>query len=103
MKFRDHPLMIRKSGYISWPPLWTTPHSDKDDKPVGEIGILEDVAVSNLINNKIFLFMRYRSYRYMGVLAFDDPAFCRVIFTILKNNVDRSIEEIGDLDLGHTL
>jgi len=103
MKFRDHPALIRKSGYCSWPPLWTTPHYDKDDKPIGEVGILEDVDMSHLIENKIFLFMRYRSYRYMGVLAFDDPAFCRAIFTILQNNVERSIEEIGDLDLSSTL
>jgi len=103
MKLRDHPLMIRKSGYCSWPPPWTTPHLDRDDRPTGEVGVLEDVAMSNLIDNKVFLFMRYQGYRYMGVVAFDDLAFCRAVFTLLKANRDLSIEQVGDLDVSFTL
>ena len=103
MRLRDHPLMIRQSGYSNWPPIWTTPHLDRDDKPTGEVGVLEDVAMSNLIDNKVFLFMRYRDYRYMGVMAFDDPAFCRAVFTLLKSNCDLSIEQVGDLDVSFTL
>jgi hypothetical protein len=38
--------MIRKSGYLNWPPGWTTTHLHLDDKPTGEIGTLEDVVVS---------------------------------------------------------
>ncbi len=36
-------------------------------------------------------------------MHFDDPRFCSQIFTILQANVDRSIKDIGDLDLSHTL
>src|SRR5262245_47764035 len=103
MKLREHPLMIRKSGFCSWPPVWKTPHLDKDEKPIGEVGVLEDVAMSNLIDNKVFLFMRFQGYRYMGVVAFDDLAFCHAVFTLLKANRDLSLEQVGDLDVSFTL
>jgi hypothetical protein len=95
--------MIRKSGYPSWPPKWTTTHLDKDDKPTGEVGILEDVMMSSLIDNKVFMFMQYQSLRYMGFMGFDDPPFCSEIYRLLKSNVGRPIKDIGDLDLSFTL
>jgi hypothetical protein len=66
MQLRDHPLMIHKSGYLNWPPVWTTTHPHLYDKPTGEFGTLEDVAMSHLIDNKIFICMQYRGSRYMG-------------------------------------
>jgi hypothetical protein len=103
MKLRDHPLMTRKSGYKSWPPSWTTTHPDRDDKPIGEVGALEDVVVSELIDNKVFMFIKYQGFRYMGFMGFDDPTFCSQIRTRLKANIGRSIKEIADLDLSFTL
>ena len=103
MKLRDHPAMVRKSGYCSWPPRWTTPNPDRDEKPTGEVGTLEDVAMSKLIDNKLFLFMLYRGYRYMGVMAFDDLTFCQMLHDILKLNRGLPIKQVGDLDLSHTL
>jgi len=91
--------MIRKSGYCNWPPVWTTPDSDRDDKPQGEVGTLEDVVMSKMIDNKIFLFLLYRGNRYMGVVAFDDASFCNTLYEILKLNRGRTLKEIGDLDL----
>jgi hypothetical protein len=55
------------------------------------------------LNNKIFLFIHYDGSRYMGLMQFDDRRFCSQIFTILQANVGRSIKDIGDLDLSHTL
>jgi hypothetical protein len=103
MQLRDHPLLIRKSGFCSWPPIWTTTRHDRNDKPTGEVGVLEDTLMSSLINNKIFMFMQYRGFRYMGFLAFDDPVFCGQIYTLLKSNIGLSIKEIGDLDVSYTL
>jgi len=48
--------MIRKSGHLSWPPAWTTTRYDRDDKPIGEVGTLEDVVMTDLIDNKLFMF-----------------------------------------------
>jgi hypothetical protein len=71
----DHPLMIRKSGYLNWPPVWTTTHPHWDDKPIDEVGILEDVMISDLIDNKVFMFMQHQGFRYMGCMGFDDHTF----------------------------
>ena len=95
--------MTRRSGLKTWPPRWTTPNQDKDDKPIGEIGSLEDVVMSELIDNKVFMFIEYQGLRYMGFMFFDDPPFCYEIYRILKRNLGRSIKEIGDIDLSYTL
>jgi hypothetical protein len=34
LKFRDHPLMIRRSGMKTWPPRWSSTGRDKKDWPV---------------------------------------------------------------------
>jgi hypothetical protein len=99
MKLRDHPVMKRKNGFQTWPPLWTTTHHDKDDKPIGEVGILEDVTRSALIDDKFFLFMKHQGLRYMGLMTFDDPKICSEIYLLLKSKVGFSIKEIADLDL----
>ena len=81
----------------------TTTHPDRDDKPIGEVGVLEEVLVSELIDNKVFMFIKYQGFRYMGFIGFDDPAFCSQIRTLLRASIGRSINEIADLDLSFTL
>jgi hypothetical protein len=95
--------MTRKSGFRTWPPLWTTTGLDPNDKPTGEIGTLEKVLMNELFDNKIFLFVQYQGFRYMGSLHFDDPGFCCAIFTLLNSSIGRPIKEIGDTDVSHTL
>jgi hypothetical protein len=95
--------MVRKSGFKTWPPLWTTTHHDQNDKPTGEIGTLEQVIVHELLENKIFLFVQFQGFRYMGFMSFDDRAFCSQIQTLLRAHIGLSIKEIGDIDLSSTL
>jgi hypothetical protein len=102
MKLRDHPMMIRTNGYQSWPPSWTTTHQDRDGKPVGEVGTLEDVVRSHITDNKIFLFMESDGFRYMGFITFDDPPCCHEIYRLLKHYVGRPIKEIGNLEVSFT-
>ena len=102
MKLREHPLFTRKSGYCSWPPQWQA-ILNENDTVVGEVGILEDVSMNDLIANKGFLAMRHSGHRYIAVLAFDDASFANQIYSILILNMERSIKEIGDLDLSHLL
>jgi hypothetical protein len=99
MQLRDHPLMTRKSGFRTWPPVWTTTRQGDSDKPTGEIGTLQQVLTSEWLDNKIFLFIQFQSLRYMGLMSFDDCAFCSQISALLKANIGCSIKEIGDLDL----
>ena len=103
MELRDHPVMIRKTGHLSWPPVWTPTGENRHNKPVGEVGILEDVMMSNLVESKIFLFMQYQGLRYMGFMIFDDTMFCRAIYALLQSKIGLSIKEIGDVDVSYTL
>ena len=103
MTLRDHPLMKRKSGYCSWPPVWTTTRLDPNDKPTGEIGILQQVLTNYLLTTRVFLFIDYQGHRYMGAMEFDDPKFCNVIFSVLHSHIGYSLTQIGDLDLPQTL
>jgi len=59
--------------------------------------------MTDWFNNKIFVFVQYDDFRYMGLMQFDDPEFCYEIFVLLKAQLGRSIKDIGDLDLSHTL
>jgi hypothetical protein len=102
VKLRDHPRMNRKSGFKTWPPLWTTTRRDQYN-PTGEIGTLQQILMSELIDDKLFMFIEYQGFRYMGAMAFDDPTFCREIYTLLKSKIGVSIKEIGDIDLSPTL
>jgi hypothetical protein len=102
MQLRDHPLMTHR-GVPNWPPVWTLGESESAPKPVGEVGTLEDVLMNNFLANKIFVLMLFSAQRYMGSLIFDDVAFCKQIFDLLKLNRGKPIKEIGDLDLAYTL
>ena len=103
MKLRDHPLMTRKSGFPNWPPMWTTTRLDENNKPTGEIGILEKPLRPEMFTNRLFVVIRHEGFRYMGTMAFDDPAFCYELYRLLKSKAGLSIKEIGDLDLSYTL
>jgi hypothetical protein len=102
MKLRDHPLMIRKSGVMSWPPEWK-PVGPIGRSVRGELGTLDDVSMNKLIPNKVFLAMEHLAERYITVLAFDDEPFANQLYGLLLDNIGRSIKDIGDLDLSHTL
>jgi hypothetical protein len=39
----------------------------------------------------------------MGALLCDDDAFCSLVTKLLKDQIGRSIKDIGDLDLCFTL
>jgi hypothetical protein len=94
LKFRDHPLTTLGTGAKPWPPVWITA---SENRTTGEIGILQDVSIGVLIDTTLFLFIDYQASRYVGSLSFDDPIACQKIYNLLKLNVGRSIEEIGDL------
>jgi hypothetical protein len=103
MQLRDHPLMTRKSSVKSWPPIWTSTRPAASEKPIGEVGTLQQALLNNLMNTRIFLFISYEGFRYMGSMVFDDAKFCSAIYAVLNAHIGCSIKEIGDLDLSHTL
>jgi hypothetical protein len=89
-------------GVRNWPPRWGITPSDK--KPLsGEVGTLERVYDRCQTLQTVIITMNLYSARYTANLTFDDPAFCKQIYDLLQQNIGRSIEEIGDLDLSFTL
>ena len=103
MKLRDHPLMTRLSGVKAWPPLWVDICGPAFGRPRGEVGILKKVETHQHIENGLFLWIDYEGREYVGMMHFDDPAFCREINGLLLQNIGSTIEQIGDIDLSHLL
>jgi hypothetical protein len=103
MLLRDHPLMSYR-GVSNWPPAWVWLDGMGNKHLRGEIGILTAVSLSKIKPaNRCFLYINHEESFYMGCLLFDDLAFCRHISEILKFCRNRSIPEIGNLDLSYTL
>jgi hypothetical protein len=103
MKLRDHPL-ISYHKLHNWPPAWTWIDGPEDKHPTGEIGILRTVLLSKTRPaDRCFLLIRYEESCYVGCLLLEDQAFCRQITKLLQQYCNRSIVEIGNLDLSYTL
>lgn len=101
MKLRDHPLMVRKSGWKTWPPRWWSPSAPAQIR--AEMGILEEVRKNDAIENKLYLTIRHQGSVYLGVLQFDDIVFCGQVLQLLEAQIGRSVREIGDMDVSHLL
>lgn len=54
-------------------------------------------------DDKCYLVIEHEAAHYVGSLIFDDIKFCRLMFSVFKDHIGRSIEEIGDVDLSYTL
>src|SRR5215472_886775 len=101
MLLRDHPLM-KYRRLPNWPPVWLCTDGD-DQHPKGQVGTLKAVFRSDLQpRNRCFLLISHEGSEYLGCLLFDDQAFCSEVMEVLKAHCNRSIAEIGDLDVSHT-
>jgi hypothetical protein len=93
---------MRFHGVSNWPPVWT--QGRQGGKVVrDEVGVLMYIHSYESSLNKCYLVIEYRWEHYVGTLLFDDATFCHQITVLLRQHIGRSIEEIGDLDLSHTL
>ena len=103
MRFRDHPVLERRSGMILWPPQWSNVYQAKEHWPHGEIGTLEDVWMHKLLDKYVFIHVRHDVFGYTGSMSFDDPGSCMMVYKFLKSVVGHSTVEIGDSDVAHLL
>jgi hypothetical protein len=103
MLLRDHPLMCYR-GVPSWPPTCLWRSGNETTNPKGEVGILRDVIPSTIEPyDRCFLIMEHRGAEYIGALLLSNTAFCREIFGVLVQNRDKTIQEIGYINLRYTL
>jgi hypothetical protein len=103
MKFRDLPVLERRSGMMLWPPSWSSTSQPEAKCPHGEIGTLESAWMHELLDRCVFLYVSDDAFHYTGHMYFDDHDSCMMIFNFLKSVVGRSIADIGDLDISHLL
>jgi|SRR5215471_14528959 len=102
MLLRDHPLMTYRR-LPNWPPAWLCTDG-YDQHPKGEVGTLKAVFRSDMQPpNRCFLLTTHQESEYLGCLLFDDQAFCCQVMELLKTHSNRSIAEIGSLDVTYTL
>jgi len=99
MLLRDHPLMSYM-GIPNWPPTWTWIQGQEDKHPKGEIGTLR--AVFGTRPSKCLLLMSYEESFYKGGLRFDDEFFFKHMVEVLQGCSNRSIAEVGSMDLTYT-
>src|SRR6185503_10460911 len=100
MQLRDHPLMSYRQ-LKNWPPVWTRARDKMVKTVVGEVGVLSYVHSNATLSSRCYLVMDYEDETYVGTLLFDDHAFCEQVGNFLRLHVNRSIKDIGDLDLSH--
>jgi hypothetical protein len=103
MLLRDHPLLTYKRSR-SWPPTWLWRGGNETSNPKGEVGILKDVIPSAIEPyDRCFLIMEHRGAEYIGALLLSDTSFCQEIFGVLVQNRGKPIQEIGSVNLRHTV
>jgi hypothetical protein len=105
MKLRDHPAMCYRN-IPNWPPVWTrgvVRESGERKSLKGEIGVLTYIYANPNASNKCYLIIDHQQERYTGCLIFSDRSVCAQISSLLRQHIGRPIEEIGNLDVSHTL
>jgi hypothetical protein len=89
MKFRDLPVLERKSGMMLWPPPWSSTYQPKENWPRGEIGTLESAWMHELLDRCVFLYVSHDGFHYTGHMFFDDATSCMMVFNFYPLGVAR--------------
>ena len=102
MLFRDHPLCTYQNRR-SWPPAWLYRGGFDNTHPLGEVGLLKNVFISSVKpSTRCYVIMEHAGAEYMGDISVSDAAFCSKIYAVLRRHCGKTIQEIGDIDLGDT-
>ena len=86
-------------GVPSWPPVWTRSRTHGARIVTGEVGVLTYVYSNRRVVNKCFLVIDYEQETYVGSLVCADRSFCSEISNLLRNQIGRSLKQIGDLEM----
>ena len=86
-------------GMRTWPPLWTCAKKNGTKAVSGEVGILTYVYANTRVSDKCYLVIEHEHEKYIGCLIFDDRSFCQQISLLLRSQIGRPIQAIGDLEL----
>ena len=98
MELRRHAFMSH--GWVRlWPPHWKWTFGGDNTRPIGEMGILENIQRSTVDPNACYLIMNHAGARYVARLHFDHEGFCDQLCDLLPCHYGRSLQEIGEIDI----
>jgi hypothetical protein len=81
-----------------WPPDWMI-----SDQGLGEEGNLEDVQLrKDLTPGFIGVTVNYLDGRRFGIIILENPTHLEILYHKLKENLGRTLTEIGDLEIDFT-
>ena len=83
----------------TWPPAWVWIGGNRDKRPKGEVGILQDVRKYEACNNRCFLVIEYEQELYVGCIHSENRLLGDEIFELLRNEIGQSIANIGAMDI----
>jgi hypothetical protein len=96
MRIRD----LQWRGVSTWPPEFAI-----SDQLVGEEWILESVQLRD--DSKIKLISvttaNYHAGEEKGIIILEDPIHLQVLCSKLKENIGKSLKEIGDMEIDFCL
>jgi len=95
--------MTRRSGLKNWPPQLTALSAEKKDWPAGKIGTLRRVWKHKQMHKWLFVYIEHERKEYACMMYFDDPKCCRYILFLLDSQIGKRLQEIGNIDVSHTL
>lgn len=98
MKIRE---LKRKSGqttFSAWPPQWGGFYSGADRFAHSEEGVLKEIK-NGPGPRDITLVMEWDGREHVGILQWDGPPEPEKLEVLLRNQIGRAIQEVGDLDV----
>lgn len=63
------------------------------------MGVLDDIYLSRVTAKRCILLIVYDSTNYIGVITFDDDAFCRRFVDLVQTHRGKPISQIAELDI----
>jgi hypothetical protein len=91
MRIRD----LQWSGISAWPPQWWTTGQSNDEE-----GRLEAVYLSHdKMPFCISVDANHLGAEKRGIIILDDPADLYILYLKLKENIGKTLTEIGDLEI----
>jgi hypothetical protein len=98
LRLRDHPLFSH-SATPTWPPIWVSLANGKITRVTGEVGILKEVRIDEINQDKCFLVIDHNDLKFTGCLMFNDRSFCLQMYHLLLDHCGDTIHDIAELQL----
>jgi hypothetical protein len=99
MELRNHSVMFC-DGIKTWPPRWLQTYGNGTASVTGEIGILSEVFLSQVLPEKIYLVMNTaEGNSYLGSLIFEKRGAAKTVFDLLRCCINQPLTAVGGLDL----